>query len=149
MEKVDLSREKALILFFTSFFLFISLILRDDILSFAGASKGEEIYLESKNGFLFLREGQAALSAERGETSILPEHAPLLFQKININTATYELLNTIPGIGPKTANLIVEMRDQKGGFDTAEELLEIKGIGVKRLEKLKKHLTFQVKSQEL
>jgi len=61
-------------------------------------------------------------------------------QKININTATVEELQTLPNIGPKTAKSIVKYR-KKHPFKSVEELVEVKGIGEKRLKKLKPYVT--------
>ena len=49
--------------------------------------------------------------------------------KININTATAEELETLPGIGEKRARAIVEDRQSNGPFRTIEELTRVKGIG--------------------
>ena len=56
---------------------------------------------------------------------------------LNINTATVEELQEFPGIGPKTAQRIVEYREQHGNFTSVDALMEVKGIGEKTLEKLK------------
>jgi competence protein ComEA len=48
---------------------------------------------------------------------------------INLNTATTEELETLPGIGPVTAAAILQWRDEHGGFTTVDELLEVSGIG--------------------
>ena len=58
----------------------------------------------------------------------------LLIEKININRATEEELMELPGIGPKTARLIVAYRDERGGFQRVEELKNVKGIGEKTFE---------------
>lgn len=60
--------------------------------------------------------------------------------KIDINHATIEELEKLPGIGPKIARNIVEYREKNGAFKTLEELLKVKGIGPKKLELLKKYL---------
>ena len=60
---------------------------------------------------------------------------------ININTATQELLELLPGIGPKKAAAIIQYRQEIGGFRCVEELLEISGIGEKTLEKLLPYIT--------
>lgn len=57
--------------------------------------------------------------------------------RININTANAGQLETLPGIGPVYARRIIEYRTKNGPFTTVEELIQIKGIGKKRLEKLK------------
>ena len=61
--------------------------------------------------------------------------------KININIATKEELMTISGIGEVYATRIIEYREQIGYFTCLEELLEVKGIGEKRLEKWEPYLT--------
>ena len=56
---------------------------------------------------------------------------------INLNTATLEQLETLPGIGRKTAEHIVEYRTKSGSFKRIEELMNVKGIGEKSFLKLK------------
>ena len=60
---------------------------------------------------------------------------------ININTATSEELQQVPGIGPATAEKILLMRKSYGAFKSVDDLLAIKGLGKKRLEKMRKYLT--------
>ncbi|MBZ5702714.1 MAG: helix-hairpin-helix domain-containing protein [Acidobacteriia bacterium] len=60
---------------------------------------------------------------------------------VNINTATAAELQQVPGIGPVTAKNIVEMRKSYGAFRSVDDLLAIRGIGRKRLEKMRKYLT--------
>src|SRR5260370_25470870 len=60
---------------------------------------------------------------------------------VNINTANSEELQQVPGIGPVTAEKIVQMRKSYGSFKSVDDLLAIKGIGKKRLEKMRKYLT--------
>lgn len=55
---------------------------------------------------------------------------------IDLNTATAEELTTVPGIGPATATRIVQFREQHGDFKRVEDLLKVKGIGEKSLQKL-------------
>ncbi len=60
--------------------------------------------------------------------------------KVNLNTATVEQLTTLPGVGPKLATRIVEYR-QKSAFRTTKELLNVRGIGEKNLQKLQAYVT--------
>ncbi len=79
---------------------------------------------------LTLTAGQAAAAQDQ-----------VMAEKININTATAEVLTKVPGIGPKTAEKIISYRKEYGTFQTVEDLLEVKGIGDKSLAKMKPYLT--------
>ncbi len=50
-------------------------------------------------------------------------------QKINLNTATAEMLDTLPGIGAKKAGAIIKLREKMGGYKTVEDILNVEGIG--------------------
>ncbi|WP_073061299.1 ComEA family DNA-binding protein [Fodinibius roseus] len=56
---------------------------------------------------------------------------------VNVNQAGSERLQILPGIGPAYAKRIIQYRRKNGNFVSADELKKIKGIGEKRLEKLK------------
>ena len=56
---------------------------------------------------------------------------------ININTATAEELDSLPGIGPSTAAAIVEDRERNGPFSSPEDLVRVSGIGEGKFSKLK------------
>ncbi len=56
---------------------------------------------------------------------------------VSLNAATQEQLETLDGVGPATAKKIVEHRQKHGGFGSVEDLLEITGIGEKKLEALR------------
>lgn len=61
-------------------------------------------------------------------------------QPVNINAATSEELQLVPGIGPSTAEKILQMRKSYGPFKSVDDLLAIRGLGPKRLEKMRKYL---------
>lgn len=56
--------------------------------------------------------------------------------KLNLNTATATELDTLPGVGPVTAQRIVDHRTRKGPFASVDELRDIEGIGTSKLAKL-------------
>lgn len=60
---------------------------------------------------------------------------------VNLNTATLEELDSISGIGPVTARKILDYRQQIGMFSSVDQLLEVSGIGVKTLEKMRAKVT--------
>jgi len=60
---------------------------------------------------------------------------------ISLNSATAEQLDTLDGVGPATAQKILEYREQHGGFSSVDELGQISGIGPKRLEALRAQVT--------
>ena len=66
---------------------------------------------------------------------------------INLNSASAAELQQVPGIGPSTADKILEMRKSYGAFKSVDDLLAIKGIGPKRLEKMRKYLTVEKAAQ--
>lgn len=66
---------------------------------------------------------------------------------VNINTATSEELQQVPGIGPATAQKILQMRKSYGPFKSVDDLLAIRGLGEKRLGKMRKYLTVGNASQ--
>ena len=57
--------------------------------------------------------------------------------KVNINTASKEELDTLPGIGESTANKIINYRKENGKFKTIEEIKEVSGIGDSKFEDIK------------
>jgi competence protein ComEA len=85
------------------------------------------------------RAGRAAASgpASAGTTAV----ATAPGQPLNLNTATLEQLDTLSGIGPLTAQKILDYREEQGGFGSVEELGEVPGIGEKRLASLREEVT--------
>jgi competence protein ComEA len=57
--------------------------------------------------------------------------------KVNLNTATAEQLDTLPGVGPVTAQAILDWREENGRFGSVEDLLDVKGIGDATLAELR------------
>ena len=65
-----------------------------------------------------------------------PESTPI-GKKINLNTATLEELDSLPGIGPVLAQRIIDYRQTTGPFQSVDDLLHVKGIGSALLEKIR------------
>jgi len=63
--------------------------------------------------------------------------------RININTATKEELETLPGIGPVMAQRIMDYREKYDGFKNIREITAVVGIGDATLQKLKDRITVQ------
>lgn len=59
---------------------------------------------------------------------------------ISINSASAAQLEEIPGIGPVTAKKIIEYRQTHGGFKSIDELMQVKGIGPKKLENMRPYV---------
>ncbi len=80
--------------------------------------------------------GIARPAEAQSEQGAKPAAAP-----VNINTATVAQLEALPGVGPKTAQRIIDYRQKNGSFKKIEELMNVKGIGEKGFLKLKPHVT--------
>jgi competence protein ComEA len=65
---------------------------------------------------------------------------------VNLNTATQAQLETLPGIGAKAAERILEYRQKNGTFKKVEDLMNVKGIGEKAFLKLKPMITVAQKA---
>ncbi len=81
------------------------------------------------------RQGEAVPSSLNGST---PNAAT---EKIDINTASAEELDKLPGIGPAIAKAIIDYRTQNGPFKTIETINDVKGIGDALFEKIKDQIT--------
>ena len=60
---------------------------------------------------------------------------------VNLNTATAEQLATIPGVGPKMAERIIDYRQKNGGFKKVEDLMNVSGVAEKSFLKMKPLIT--------
>jgi competence protein ComEA len=75
------------------------------------------------------------------------EEAPSKLQGVvNVNTASVEELQLLPGVGEARARAIVDLRKQRGGLKSLEDLRDVKGIGDASLEKLRPHVAFDGKT---
>lgn len=72
-----------------------------------------------------------------------PASAAAAIVPLDLNEATREQFDTLPGIGPALADRIVAHREERGPFQRVEQLGEVRGIGPKILEKLRPYLFVQ------
>lgn len=80
---------------------------------------------------------------EQPEQSEQAEEPVQSGQPVNINTASAEMLDTLPGIGPVLAQRIVDWRAQYGAFSSVEQLTDVPGIGEAKLEKIRAMITVE------
>lgn len=93
-------------------------------------SDGEKIHVP--------RQGEAVATEQTSSGSASrPDAGPSSSGVININTATAEELDSLPGVGPSTAAAIVEDRERNGPFASPEDLMRVSGIGEGKFSKLK------------
>jgi len=84
------------------------------------------------------RERLAALAPPGGGAPTSPEDPG---RPVDVNSASAEELEKLPGIGPKTAQAVVEDRERNGPFRSVDDLGRVKGIGPKKLEALRPLVT--------
>jgi len=111
-----------------------------------GAAGGptESADLDGVNLAVELRDQQQVYVPRQGEAAPMsPASAGVdaASGPVNINTATAAELETLPGIGPKTADTIVEYREANGPFETIEDIMDVPGIGEGTFEKIKDRIT--------
>src|SRR5215510_11413550 len=83
----------------------------------------------------------AAASAQNKATTPKAATTATATAPVNLNTATVEQLATIPGVGPKMAERIIDYRQKNGGFKKVEDLMNVSGVGEKSFLKMKPLIT--------
>lgn len=87
-----------------------------------------------------LRPSANTSSAEETAASSKVTSAVSISDCINLNTATAEEFQRLPGIGEKLSQRIVQYREECGQFFSVEEIMEVDGIGEKKFEAIKEYL---------
>lgn len=87
---------------------------------------GEQVFIPRRG-----QSGGGAGSAPSGGDAPVPQGP------VNINSASADRLQTLPGIGPSTATAIIEHRQRNGPFASVDALLDVRGIGPAKLEALR------------
>lgn len=118
--------------------------VEDAIVAAGGVT--DEADLTNINRAAFLNDGDKILipsSESDGNTSTAyeTETGSTGSGKININTADSEELQTLDGVGPVTAEKIIDYREENGQFSSIEDIKNVSGIGDKTFEKLKDDIT--------
>ena len=90
----------------------------------------EEEYISENSGNNVIKEGKESNQKEKKKM-------------ININTATQEELQEIPGIGESTATKIIVYRNENGKFNAIEDIKNVNGIGDAKYEKMKEYITIK------
>ena len=76
----------------------------------------------------------------------LAAETPALVGVVNVNTASAQELQLLPGIGASRADAVIALRKQRGGFKSVNELKDVKGIGDAGLERLRPFVRLQGKT---
>ncbi len=103
---------------------------------------GQKIYIPSKEDKAKL-ENKAYITSESGNNVIIQTVSTEKNGgngKVNINTATQNELENLPGIGPSIASRIIEYREQNGKFNKIEDLQNVKGIGDAKFNNIKEYV---------
>jgi competence protein ComEA len=108
----------------------------DAVARAGGATRAAQ--LELLNLAALVADGEQVVVPRRGEAAVAaPGAGTAPTGPVHLNSATLEQLDALPGVGPVTAQKIVDYRTQHGGFGSVDELDAVPGIGPSRLADLR------------
>lgn len=137
---LNLTQNEIKILFFLVFTFLIGVTIKF-IKSNSQDSNLSLDYSKSDSIFFSLSNTETSLNATPSDKQVeKPKNLSLKEKSININKATKSDLVKLPGIGEVLAGNIIKYREENGKFDSIDELLKVKGIGKKKLEKIKQYI---------
>ena len=106
----------------------------------APVSDGQQILVPERGAAVAAAPASSGSSAATGSVSVSPGGAAP-GALININTASLEELDSLDGVGPSTAQKIIDYRTENGGFKTIDEIKEVPGIGDAKFAAMKDSIT--------
>lgn len=104
---------------------------------------GQKLYIPSKNEKIseyIIDESGQSIWESKSSTGLSGNKEDGKNVKVNINTATLEELDNLPGIGPSLAERIIEYREENGKFKSIEDIQNVKGIGESKYNDIKEKI---------
>lgn len=113
-----------------------------DLISAAGGPT-TDADLDQLNLAAPIADGERVYVPRVGEVVVAPavSTADAPAGPVDLNTATLDQLDALPGVGPATAQAIIDERDRRGGFTSVDDLLDVRGIGPAKMEQLRDLVT--------
>lgn len=103
---------------------------------------GQQIRVPEKGAAKAAKNATAtASSSDNGKARASTDSDADAGELVNINTADEAELDKLPGVGPSTAQKIIEYRETEGQFASPEDIMKVKGIGKAKYEKMKDRIT--------
>ncbi len=136
------TRNELIVILFLSSTLCAGMLVKLFMPSATAGNAPQFSYAQADSEYLALAQATAALVVDEpsksggAETRAKGKQLPPK-GGIDINAASAQELARLPGIGPATAERIIEYRKLNGRFQTVDDLTKVKGIGAKKLEKLR------------